>query len=252
MLEQQHLVLVLRLWQRTYGCCEKFYRYSDCTIPDFGYRCSNVPKRDVFVPMEDWLRSSKIARGASVELTGSSQVGRSPRLARWWLPVAMAFLCLGASACDDVTPVPTSKSTPPSTRAAMPSRTQAIRDCPRTMPVRAPQAIRSMPGWNRAYGNSALWVGGLGVDGVLGASTVGPDEYNVKLPWWRLKRGILHIAGSRLGDEGVTIGSHVPEGYGLSGFQSTAVRFPSEGCYRVTGTIGVEPLTFVTYVVMDK
>jgi hypothetical protein len=121
------------------------------------------------------------------------------------------------------------------------------------MPTRAAEALRSMPGWNRAYGNSELWIGGLGEDGVLKATqrmVDGEGYIGWKAAWWRLKPGIISITGHRVDDAGIVIMSEVPEGYGLNGFQSTRVRFPGEGCYEITGTMGDEPLTFVTYVIM--
>lgn len=41
----------------------------------------------------------------------------------------------------------------------------------------------------------------------------------------------------------------IPEGYGETGFQATALIFPSEGCWEVSGSIGDKELRFVTLVV---
>jgi hypothetical protein len=40
----------------------------------------------------------------------------------------------------------------------------------------------------------------------------------------------------------------VPDGYGDSGFQSSGITLPSEGCWQVTGRVGDASLTFVTLV----
>ena len=40
----------------------------------------------------------------------------------------------------------------------------------------------------------------------------------------------------------------VPDGYGVTGFQASAVTFPTEGCWEVTGRVGNASLTFVTLV----
>ena len=41
----------------------------------------------------------------------------------------------------------------------------------------------------------------------------------------------------------------IPDGYGDTGFQSSGVIFPAEGCWEVTGKVGTTVLTFVTRVV---
>jgi hypothetical protein len=40
----------------------------------------------------------------------------------------------------------------------------------------------------------------------------------------------------------------VPDGYGATGFQASAVSYPTEGCWEVTGRVGDASLTFVTLV----
>ncbi len=57
------------------------------------------------------------------------------------------------------------------------------------------------------------------------------------------------IEGRRLDAPAPSLRAHVPEGYGETGFQSTAIDFPSEGCWEVTGRAGAASLTFVTLVV---
>jgi hypothetical protein len=70
-----------------------------------------------------------------------------------------------------------------------------------------------------------------------------------KFPWWRAVRGELRISGRRLGGEAAQVRAHIPSGYGPTGFQSSAIVFPAEGCWQVTGTAGNARLTYVTLVV---
>lgn len=184
---------------------------------------------------------------------GDSRNTVSP--ARCQTLLSLGVVCLVFGACGSVTPVATPASMSPTNDNPLPSPTMDIAVCPRTMPTRAPEAVRSMPGWNRAYGNSELWIGGLGEEGVLQFTErmVSAEGYiDWKAAWWRLKPGVLSITGQEVYNELMTILPQVPEGYGLSGFQSTSVRFPGEGCYEVTGTVGDEPLTFTTYVMIVR
>jgi hypothetical protein len=102
------------------------------------------------------------------------------------------------------------------------------------------------------HGNGKLRVGGLWPRGVIAA---GPNHVDtrgrvrMKFPWWRMVRGRLRITGRRLdGPSGPLVG-HVPTGYGPIGFQATGVTFPTEGCWKVTGTVGRTSLSFVTFVI---
>jgi hypothetical protein len=71
----------------------------------------------------------------------------------------------------------------------------------------------------------------------------------MKFPWWRRVSGRLHITGRRLDGPSPPALARVPFGYGRIGFQSSAVTFPREGCWEVTGTVGRTRLTFVTFVI---
>jgi hypothetical protein len=65
-------------------------------------------------------------------------------------------------------------------------------------------------------------------------------------------RGRLHITGRRIDAEAPPLRSHVPD-YGLTGFQSTAVTFPTVGCWEVTGRVASQTsLTFVTSVTLSS
>lgn len=61
-------------------------------------------------------------------------------------------------------------------------------------------------------------------------------------------RGPLTVTGHRLNGPGPRLRARVPEGYGATGFQASGIIFPSEGCWKVTGTVGEANLTFVTLV----
>ena len=104
------------------------------------------------------------------------------------------------------------------------------------------------------FGNGELWVG-LWPHGVVRATV---DDVNqrgeivMKFPWDRAVRGRLHITGRRIDAEAPPLRSHVPD-YGLTGFQSTAVTFPTVGCWEITGRVASQTsLTFVTSVTLSS
>jgi len=93
------------------------------------------------------------------------------------------------------------------------------------------------------YGNGKLWTV-LPLDGTLILRRERDGSIGGKFPWWRAVPGNLTIAGRRLDGEG-TIWSNVPAGYGVTGFQSTAIFFSGEGCWEITGRVPDASLTFV-------
>jgi hypothetical protein len=103
----------------------------------------------------------------------------------------------------------------------------------------------------RYHGNRVLWTD-LWQDGVIVPK---PDEVQedgsiaVKFPWWRGVVGRLTIEGRRLDGPAAPLRARIPSGYGLTGFQSTAVVFPTEGCWEVTGKVRNATLTVVVKVV---
>lgn len=147
------------------------------------------------------------------------------------------------------TPVPTPMTATPPPASVKPG----ISACPTTQPGRAPADIGAqLFGSGSAHGNDALWVGGLGEDGVIDARPAFvADDGSVgwKLGWWRDVRGTLEISGRRLDADAPPLGARVPEGYGSIGFQASGVSFPTEGCWLVTGRIADAELSFVTYVI---
>lgn len=105
------------------------------------------------------------------------------------------------------------------------------------------------------YGNDALWTnlwmlgegtvvfepGGSGL--VLNDGSLG-----IKWAWYRHVPGELTIEGRRLDAPAAPLRSNIPDGYGTTGFQVSALIFPTPGCWEVTGRIGDASLTFVKLV----
>jgi hypothetical protein len=100
------------------------------------------------------------------------------------------------------------------------------------------------------YFITSLWSQGAVVFKPGGPGFVGEDgSLAMKWPWWRLVRGPLAIEGRRLDGAAPPLRAHIPDGYHNAGFQSSALVFPTPGCWEVTGSIGEASLTFVTEVV---
>lgn len=127
--------------------------------------------------------------------------------------------------------------------------------CPVTLPnENTPPGERPSPSH---YGNGKLWTA-LRVDGVVrfkpgGPGHIEPDgSLTMKWPWWRSVHGKLEIEGRRLDGPAPPLQADIPEGYGDIGFQATALIFPTEGCWEVTGKAGDASLTFVTLVLKES
>jgi hypothetical protein len=155
-------------------------------------------------------------------------------------------------------PVKTTTSSAPATGATT-SRAQPVtladaRHCPVTIghPVPRTKPWREqLFGWSSAYGNGSLWVGALWPHGVV---IMTPDDVNpdgslgMKFGWYRLTSGLLSITGRRLDAPAPPLSGQASN-YGLTGFNASGVRFPTEGCWQVTGRVGRVALTFVTFVI---
>jgi hypothetical protein len=103
-------------------------------------------------------------------------------------------------------------------------------------------------GGELVHGNGSLWVAMPPSNVVVTEPSAG-GTIQTKYPWWRSVSGTLRIEGRRL--DGPAVGltaTDVPDGYGVVGFQASAVTFPTEGCWEVTGRAGDASLTFVTLV----
>jgi hypothetical protein len=102
------------------------------------------------------------------------------------------------------------------------------------------------------YGNGSIWTA-LWPDGVVVAD---PDQVDssgaihMKFPWWRGPSisGKMEIEGRRLDASAPPLIADVPEGYGLTGFQASALIFASPGCWQVEAHVGSATLQFVTLV----
>ena len=71
---------------------------------------------------------------------------------------------------------------------------------------------------------------------------------DAKYGWWRAgARPKLEISGRRLDAPAPPLSASVPDGYG-PGFQATGLRFPTTGCWRVTGRFGTATIAFTVLV----
>jgi hypothetical protein len=135
----------------------------------------------------------------------------------------------------------------PKTSAASPQPI-ALPACPVT-----PPNGNTPPGETHApeyHGNGALFTV-LWPDGniLMGPQNVEPDgSLSMKFAWWRGMKGQLMIEGRRLDAVAPPLRADIPDGYGDSGVQASALIFPTEGCWEVTGRVGDAALTFVTRV----
>jgi hypothetical protein len=132
-----------------------------------------------------------------------------------------------------------------------------FQSCPVTKPngKTAPGQTRETMG-GQWYGNSDMWTL-LWRDGTVKViHPGGPGEVledgslSMKFPWWLGSgaSGKLTITGKRLDAPAGPLRARIPPGYGPH-FQATALIFPTEGCWEVTGKAGDASLTFVTRVV---
>jgi hypothetical protein len=122
-------------------------------------------------------------------------------------------------------------------------------------PVTDPNGARyTAPPAGGNHGNEAL-VTSLWPEGKVVFEPGGPGfvledgSLLMKWFWWRRLSGQLVIEGRRLDGSAGPLGARIPKGYGTTGFQATALIFPTPGCWEVTGRVGRRNLTFVTLVV---
>lgn len=128
-----------------------------------------------------------------------------------------------------------------------------VATCPVTLPIGAAPSGQERPFASSAlaFGNSQLWVVPIQEDGVIRLdpkSVEGDGSLSTKFGWWRVTPGTLAISGRRLDAPAPPLRADVPEGYGSSGFQASGVFFPTEGCWEITGIVGIATLSFVTFV----
>lgn len=75
-----------------------------------------------------------------------------------------------------------------------------------------------------------------------------------KFPWYRGpgSHGTVRIHGRRLDKQAPGLRANAAAGYGDSGFQPSALLFPTVGCWQVTGRSGRGSLTMVMRVVKAR
>jgi hypothetical protein len=145
-----------------------------------------------------------------------------------------------------------------------PKAAPAAASCPVTLPP-APTTHHDAlsyfePGTSRwkpvlKLGPFGLWPEGTIVFRPGGPGSVEPDgSLAMKFGWTRGEdlRGKLKIHGRRLDAPAPPLRADIPDGYGDTGFQATALIFPTEGCWEVTGEVADTRVTFVTRVVRVK
>lgn len=130
-------------------------------------------------------------------------------------------------------------------------------DCPTTLPNgRTPPgetATRSHHGNGELF--TALWPEGEITFHPSGPGEIRPDgSLAMKFPWWRGEgiRGPIEVSGRRLDRRGSGVTAEMPAGYGDTGFQASALVFPSEGCWEVTARVGDAELSFVVEVLRSE
>ena len=101
----------------------------------------------------------------------------------------------------------------------------------------------------RHHGESGLWTVLYYPTLPVTSRNLNPDgSIDEKFPWWRGVSGSLSIRGRRIDGSAPPLRARIPSGYGDGGFQASAIIFPTEGCWQVTGSVGLAALTFVVLV----
>jgi hypothetical protein len=158
--------------------------------------------------------------------------------------VLTAALVLSAVACTRSEPAPSAVS-PATGRSA-----NGTAQCPVTLPTGDHRHGDPAGLGRQGYGNRGLWVG-LWPHGRVRATKDNLNrrgEILMKFPWDRALRGRLHVTGLRIDAEAPPLRALLPD-YGVTGFQASALIFPTEGCWEITGRIAQRSsLTFVTRV----
>ncbi|MDQ3654143.1 MAG: hypothetical protein M3457_03555 [Chloroflexota bacterium] len=121
-------------------------------------------------------------------------------------------------------------------------------NCPVTLPDSAvPDDILNAP----TYGDEGLVAGGAD-NGVMVALRDGNSGGGwAKHGWVRRSAGQLTVTAEPIGNQQLTsdFSVGIPGNYGDSGYQVTAMHFPVDGCWKITGRIPEHSVTFVVWVV---
>jgi hypothetical protein len=134
--------------------------------------------------------------------------------------------------------------------SSMPESNATVESCPITRPNRDVPPGETVSPESRYLGSDGLWT-------ELYPNPLRPrpedirkdGSIKIKVPWWRGVSGRLTIVGGRLDANAPPVSAWIPTGYGRKGFQSTAITFPTSGCWEVTGSVGDASLTFVSLIV---
>lgn len=154
--------------------------------------------------------------------------------------------------------------TPPTPSLVAPSSSQAVTatappsqaapetgGCPVTLPATSWVAdlagVRPLPASRFSwYGDTKVLAVDLPIDGVYRVSTT-ESTLGAKVPWWRYLSGTVDIIARRVDGTAPEIRTTSADGYGSNGFNPSEIRFPSEGCWSVTGSLQGHELTFVMF-----
>ena len=162
-----------------------------------------------------------------------------------------ALACTGGSSQDERSAASSEAPVPAPDFVALSG--SAAFECPVTIPngTTPPGEKQSS---NHHGNDGTIWTG-FWPDGKVIFSRSDPGAIShagvmsTKWGWWRAIPGELRIEGRRLDGAGI-LEARIPDGYGETGFQVSALIFSSAGCWEVTGRVGSESLTFVTEVVI--
>jgi hypothetical protein len=157
--------------------------------------------------------------------------------------VAALLLVMSALGCSNSDTAEQSQAT----TASAAQEAATVEGCPVTKPNgMTPPGETPGP---RHHGNGSLWtVLYYPTLPVTGRNRQPDGSIDEKFPWWRGVSGNLSIRGRRIDGSAPPLRARIPSGYGDSGFQASAIIFPTEGCWRVTGSVGLTALTFVVLV----
>ena len=101
-----------------------------------------------------------------------------------------------------------------------------------------------------SHGNGKLWTLFWPHNVVIATPDFVQEDGAVRMkwPWWRGIKGELRISGNRLDAKAPPVRADISDAYGRSGFQPSAIFFPTDGCWKITGSVGDASLTFVTMI----
>lgn len=174
-----------------------------------------------------FLATCGLIASARKRVVGVCRLVRGPKLRpmRSLLIAASVLFSILIVACSDIQPLLEGVS---SVTPSPVSFTCPVSEYPSPQPTFSPE-VPLVSGW---FGDGELWVGQvIACEGNWYAG-------GMKVAWYRVATpGTLLIAGRRLDGTAPPIKSDVATGYGFSGFQSTLIDFPTEGCWEVTGKV---------------